>query len=67
MNQGEDYTDGFRNAQDALLQKLVQQWGVKDLGENTLPQPSTLSPRNPSDRQRHQALNQFMQRDFLSH
>jgi serine-type D-Ala-D-Ala carboxypeptidase/endopeptidase (penicillin-binding protein 4) len=67
MNQGEDYTDGFRNAQDALLQKLVKQWGVKDLGEGTLPQPSTLSPRNPSDHQRHQALNQFMQRDFLSH
>jgi serine-type D-Ala-D-Ala carboxypeptidase/endopeptidase (penicillin-binding protein 4) len=75
MNQGEDYTDGFRNAQDTLLQKLVKQWGAKVKGARTSqqevialsPQPSVLSPSTPSNRQRRQALDRFMQRDFLSH
>jgi serine-type D-Ala-D-Ala carboxypeptidase/endopeptidase (penicillin-binding protein 4) len=76
MNQGEDYTDGFRNAQDVLLQKLVKQWGEKVEGERPSqqeaiapsgPQSSAPSPSTPSNRQRHQALDRFMQRDFLSH
>jgi serine-type D-Ala-D-Ala carboxypeptidase/endopeptidase (penicillin-binding protein 4) len=74
MNRGDDYTDGFRNAQDTLLQKLVKQWGVGFEGaiaspqaSAALPHPSTLSPSSPSARQRHQAIERFMQRDFLSH
>lgn len=75
MNQGEDYTDGFRNAQDVLLQKLVKQWGAKIEVKSAQQQeaialnlqPSTLSPSTPSNRQRHQALDRFMQKDFLSH
>ncbi len=80
MNRGEDYTDGFRNGQDALLQKLAKQWGgppeaaIPELSSQRPPLASTLSPAsdnasssNPADRQRHQLLDLFMQRDFLSH
>jgi serine-type D-Ala-D-Ala carboxypeptidase/endopeptidase (penicillin-binding protein 4) len=69
MNQGEDYTDGFRSTQDELLQKLEKQWGaIHSHPEFTaLPQAPALSPIGPSDRQRHQAIDRFMQMDFLSH
>jgi serine-type D-Ala-D-Ala carboxypeptidase/endopeptidase (penicillin-binding protein 4) len=80
MNQGDDYTDGFRNAQDTLLQKLAKQWGAKPeraiakLRPNrssqspaSSSQVASLSSSNLSDRQRRQSIDRFMQRDFLSH
>jgi serine-type D-Ala-D-Ala carboxypeptidase/endopeptidase (penicillin-binding protein 4) len=69
MNQGEDYTDGFRNEQDALLKKLEKQWGAIASHQESavLPKTSIPYPITPSDRQRLQSIDRFMQSDFLSH
>jgi serine-type D-Ala-D-Ala carboxypeptidase/endopeptidase (penicillin-binding protein 4) len=79
MNRGDDYTNGFRNAQDILLQKLAKQWEVPEgaianLSPKSPPQEpapslqaSTRSASSLSDRQRHQSIERFLQRDFLSH
>jgi serine-type D-Ala-D-Ala carboxypeptidase/endopeptidase (penicillin-binding protein 4) len=63
MNRGEDYTDGFRNAQDRFLQSLVDYWG-SDLGSTPLPDPPVA---DLASIQRHRVLDRFMQNDYLSH
>jgi D-alanyl-D-alanine carboxypeptidase/D-alanyl-D-alanine-endopeptidase (penicillin-binding protein 4) len=61
MNQGDDYTDGFRSAQDQLLQSFVQHWGTSP------PSASTTVLHSPTEQLRRQGVNRFMQNDFLSH
>lgn len=81
MNRGDDHTDGFREAQDGLLQKLAKQWGASPeaavaklrpqgppLESVALSQVSgNASSSDLANRQRRQSLDWFMQRDFLSH
>jgi D-alanyl-D-alanine carboxypeptidase/D-alanyl-D-alanine-endopeptidase (penicillin-binding protein 4) len=61
MNRGDDYTDGFRSAQDRLLQSLVQHWGQ----DGTEAVPPMASDRVEGLRRKR--LDRFMQNDFLSH
>jgi serine-type D-Ala-D-Ala carboxypeptidase/endopeptidase (penicillin-binding protein 4) len=61
MNQGDDYTDGFRKAQDQLLQSFVQHWGTGQ------PLAITRAMDSPTEQLRRQGINRFMQNDFLSH
>jgi serine-type D-Ala-D-Ala carboxypeptidase/endopeptidase (penicillin-binding protein 4) len=61
MNNGNDFTDGFRKEQDGFLKRLAQYWG----GEVTLTQPSSI--QDPVAVQRLQRIDRFMQDDFLSH
>ncbi len=65
MNRGDDYTDGFRNAQDRFLQTLVQDWGI-DMAVAPLSasDPATLEPAAV---QRRSLMDRFMQDHFLSH
>lgn len=65
MNRGEDYTDGFRNAQDRFLKSLVDYWGT-DLERSDRPLPDPVMP-DPATLQRRTLLNRFMQNDYLSH
>jgi serine-type D-Ala-D-Ala carboxypeptidase/endopeptidase (penicillin-binding protein 4) len=65
MNRGEDYTDGFRNAQDRFLKSLVDYWGT-DLESGDRPLPDPAIP-DPATLQRRTLLNRFMQNDYLSH
>jgi serine-type D-Ala-D-Ala carboxypeptidase/endopeptidase (penicillin-binding protein 4) len=65
MNRGEDYTDGFRNAQDRFLKSLVDYWGT-DLERSDRPLPDPAMP-DPATLQRRTLLNRFMQNDYLSH
>ncbi|MCG9892294.1 MAG: D-alanyl-D-alanine carboxypeptidase [Thermosynechococcaceae cyanobacterium MS004] len=77
MNDGDDYTDGFRNAQDTLLKKLAMQWGgvpKSETQKNKQPtdsqQPTAIAPAPqalpPLYSSRYQALDRFMQQDFLT-
>ena len=59
MNQGDDFTEGFRSAQDKLLQQMVAQWGTSDA-----PPPK---PASTLEQERQRSATQFMQADFLTH
>jgi hypothetical protein len=61
MNNGNDFTDGFRKEQDGFLKRLAQHWG----GKVTLTKPSSI--QDPVAVQRLQRIDRFMQDDFLSH
>ncbi|MGB8701074.1 MAG: D-alanyl-D-alanine carboxypeptidase, partial [Thermosynechococcaceae cyanobacterium] len=61
MNRGDDFTDGFRNAQDRFLQDLIALWGTTD------PTTATTVTADPGTVQRRKALDAFLQADFLSH
>jgi D-alanyl-D-alanine carboxypeptidase/D-alanyl-D-alanine-endopeptidase (penicillin-binding protein 4) len=58
MNRGDDYTDGFRRAQDELLQSLVKTWG------KTNAQPKAAPPTDP---QRYQSVDRYLYDYFWSH
>jgi serine-type D-Ala-D-Ala carboxypeptidase/endopeptidase (penicillin-binding protein 4) len=65
MNRGDDYTDGFRNAQDRFLQTLVQDWGADLVA---LPLPSNEQEKlDITNAQRRTLIDKFMQTNFLSH
>lgn len=61
MNRGDDYTDGFRNAQDQFLRTLVQQWGAVPVA------PAATPAIAPEEKLRYQRVERFLQADFLSH
>jgi serine-type D-Ala-D-Ala carboxypeptidase/endopeptidase (penicillin-binding protein 4) len=62
MNNGNDFTDGFRREQDGFLKRLAQHWG----GEVALVQPKAIQS-DVIAVQRLQRVDRFMQDDFLSH
>lgn len=58
MNRGDDYTEGFRRAQDELLQSLVKTWGKSNA------QPTAAPPTDP---QRYQTVDRYLYDYFWSH
>ena len=63
MNQGDDFTNGFRSAQDKLLQQLGTQWKMSEADSLA----SSPKAADPIVQERWRNAARFMQADFLTH